>query len=225
MNLQIPPGQFVSVVGPSGSGKSTLLRLIAKLLEPDTGEIILSERWDSRMAFVFQEAQLLPWKNALQNVLVPLRIRKTEHGKSLELARQSLSQLRIEEAARLYPAQLSGGMKMRVSLARALVTQPLLLLLDEPFAALDEIARQHLGDQLRALWLKFKMTVVFVTHNISEAVYLSDRVIVLSERPGCILSDNKIKLPAERTPQLRMTPEFVHEVKGLYEVLMKGSAP
>jgi len=223
ISFDVAPGEFVAIVGPSGCGKSTLLRLIAKLDPPQAGEIALAPDESGRLAFVFQDAQLLPWRNVLRNVAVPLELMHVGTQECLKAARDAIAQVGLGDAAERYPNQLSGGMKMRVSLARAMVTRPRLLLMDEPFAALDEITRQRLDEQLLALWSTHGTTVLFVTHSIAEAVFLSQRVIVMSRRPGRILLDRKIDLPAARAANLRSSAEFAAQTKDLFEVLRQES--
>ena len=172
MDLSIAAGEFLAVLGPSGCGKSTLLRMVARLAPPDEGTIRIdpdAERFQT--SFVFQDAHLLPWRTVLDNAALPLELMGAGQDERHRLAQEALSQVGLAEAVARYPAQLSGGMRMRVSLARALVTSPSLLLLDEPFAALDEITRFRLDHQLRALWKERGMTVIFVTHSISEAAF------------------------------------------------------
>ncbi len=227
VSLDIPAGQFLSILGPSGCGKSTLLRIIAGLDEPSTGEIridgVLQRPGDRRTgtAFVFQDAHLLPWRTVLRNVEVPLELLGTPRQRRRELAMHAIEEVGLADAIRRYPAQLSGGMRMRVSLARALVTRPKLLLLDEPFAALDEFTRQNLDEQLLALWQHTGMTVIFVTHSIAEAVFLSQRAAVFSRRPARLLDDIAIPLPANRTIETRSDPVFVEIARQVQQV-MKG---
>lgn len=212
IHFSIRPGEFVSLLGPSGSGKSTLLRMMAGLETFDQGT--LSSSAESSRGFVFQDAALLPWRTVLKNVELPLELTGA-HGD----ARAALDQVGLKDAADLYPNQLSGGMKMRVSVARALVSKPSLLLLDEPFAALDERTRHRLQEDLRRLWISLGMTVVFVTHSASEAVFVSDRALVLSGGPGRLIEDRPISLGRERTPALRSDPRFVSEVSYLSGVM------
>jgi NitT/TauT family transport system ATP-binding protein len=202
MDLRIQAGEFLAVLGPSGCGKSTLLRIIAKLTEPDSGSV-RAEPAAHRTAFVFQDAHLLPWRNVLDNVVLPLELAGTDKAARYSRARAALEQVDLDDAGTRYPSQLSGGMRMRVSLARALVTAPALLLLDEPFAALDEITRFHLEVQLRELWQRLGMTVIFVTHSISEAAFLANRALVMTRRGGRMKLDRRIELPAERSNELR----------------------
>jgi NitT/TauT family transport system ATP-binding protein len=224
ITLDIPAGQFLSILGPSGCGKSTLLRLIAGLDRPTAGAIDFSDRairGSHAIAFVFQDAHLLPWRTVLQNVALPFELM---HRSSSYSVHQAIEQVGLGDAIHRYPAQLSGGMRMRVSLARALVTDPELLLLDEPFAALDEITRQRLDDQLRELWTRRRMTVIFVTHSIVEAAFLAERAIVMSRRPGRIILDHTLDLPAVRTPELRTDPVFAREMRTLFDALGAGEA-
>lgn len=213
LDLRVDAGEFLAVLGPSGCGKSTLLRMIAKLAEPDGGRIAIepaSERFET--AFVFQDAHLLPWRNVLENAALPLELMGVGTAERHEKARAALAQVNLLDALSKYPAQLSGGMRMRVSLARALVTEPRLLLLDEPFAALDEITRFHLDVQLRELWQRRGMTVIFVTHSISEAAFLANRAVVMG-RGGAIRLDRRLALPADRSNELRGDPRLGQEMQ------------
>jgi NitT/TauT family transport system ATP-binding protein len=233
MNLEVGAGEFLAILGPSGCGKSTLLRLIAGLdrptagtvrVEPTTSGHARSDRGDSRfdVAYVFQDAHLLPWRTVLSNAALPLELQGVDRAKRRERAAEALAKVGLADAAARYPAQLSGGMRMRVSLARAMVTDPTLLLLDEPFSALDEITRQDLDEQLRELWRARGITVIFVTHSTSEAVFLAERTVVMSKRPGRIIADRPVRLARERTAKLRATAEFAHESRFVYEALEHG---
>lgn len=214
LDLTISDGSFTSLVGPSGCGKSTLLRMIAGLSTPSSGTVA---RAATDVSFVFQDATLMPWATAAENVALPLRLAGATNidGKVAE----ALSRVGLEGFARAYPRELSGGMRMRVSIARAIVTAPKLLLMDEPFAALDEFTRFKLNDDLRALWRQNQWTVVFVTHSIREAVFLSDRVIVMSPRPGRIVDDVAVDLPPARTPELRLGHAFSDQCARISTVL------
>ena len=212
LDLQIDAGEFLAILGPSGCGKSTLLRMIAGLAPPDAGAIV-AEPEDSRVAFVFQDAHLLPWRTALDNAALPLELLGVNREERYAKARGALAQAGLAEAESRYPAQLSGGMRMRVSLARALVTEPRLLLMDEPFAALDEITRFNLEVQLRELWQSRGMTVIFVTHSISEAAFLANRAVVLTRRKGRIRLDRRFDLPLRRTNELRSDPHIGREMQ------------
>jgi NitT/TauT family transport system ATP-binding protein len=223
MDLSIPAGEFISIIGPSGCGKSTLLRLIAGLDKPTSGEILIDGRSSREdVAYVFQDAHLLPWRNVLRNVALPLELMHVEKSRRVDAAMAAIEQVGLADSIRRYPAQLSGGMRMRVSLARALVTNPKLLLLDEPFAALDEINRQRLDDLLREIWLARKMTTIFVTHSLQEAAYLARRAVVFSNRPAKILLDRTLELPEERMPELRTDQAFAHETQMLFRALQQA---
>jgi len=203
LSFQVRDGEFVSLLGPSGCGKSTALRLIAGLIAPDRGAIT----WQGarpELGFVFQEPTLMPWADALANARLPLDLRKIPRAESDAGAARALTRLGLKDFLHAYPRQLSGGMKMRVSIARALAAGPRLLLMDEPFAALDEPTRQSLNDDLVALSREDGITVIFVTHSVTEASYLSDRVLVMSPRPGRI--SREISLP--QGPRDRLSPAF-----------------
>ncbi len=224
VNFEIEPGQFTALLGPSGCGKSTLLRLIAGLDRPTTGQVLLDGAPPTRqgrhdVAYVFQEPHLMPWRNILRNVALPLELRGLPRRQRLRLAQETLDQVGLGDFARHYPAQLSGGMRMRASLARALVTDPKLLLLDEPFAALDELTRHALDQQLHDLWRRRRMTVLFVTHSIAEAAFLAQRTIVFSPRPARIILDHLLDLPQPREPALRGEPAYAAQMRILYKAL------
>jgi len=225
IDLELGRGSFVALLGPSGCGKSTLLRFISGLATPSQGSIELASpdstrpAAGSRIAFVFQDAQLLPWRSVLDNVALPLELAGVERASARERARKPLADVELSDVLDRYPDQLSGGMRMRVSIARALVTEPELLLLDEPFAALDELTRQRLDERLRSLWLARKMTVIFVTHALAEAAYLADRALVMSRRPGKIVLDHALALPEVRTQDLRTSAAFVDQTAILYRAL------
>ncbi|MEH1780059.1 MAG: ABC transporter ATP-binding protein [Nostoc sp.] len=204
LNLVIPESQFVSLVGPSGCGKSTILRVIAGLGRISSGSIDWGVTQQARnLAFVFQDAALMPWANVRENVRLPLKLARMSKKDSQKLVQQTLALLELEGFEENYPRELSGGMKMRVSIARALVTQPNILLMDEPFGALDEITRSKLNGDLLDLWHQHCWTVVFVTHNIYEAVYLSNRVLVMGINPGRIVADIEIDAPYPRDDDFR----------------------
>lgn len=212
LDLSIDAGEFLAVLGPSGCGKSTLLRMIARLSPPSGGRIV-TDPSVFQTAFVFQDAHLLPWRNVLDNAALPLELMGVEREERRAKARAMLHRVGLADAEARYPSQLSGGMRMRVSLARALVTEPRLLLMDEPFAALDEITRFHLEVQLRELWKLQGMTVIFVTHSISEAAFLANRAVVLARRGGQIRLDRNVGLPPERSNDLRSDPRLGQEMK------------
>jgi NitT/TauT family transport system ATP-binding protein len=222
LSFTVSPGEFVAILGPSGCGKSTLLRIIAGLDRATAGSVKSSG--ETKIAYVFQDAHLLPWRNVLRNVALPLELMGVEKSQRLAAAEEALKHVGLADAIGRYPNQLSGGMRMRVSLARALVTQPTLLLLDEPFAALDEITRQKLDEQLRALWLDRGMTVIFVTHSTGEAVFLADRAVVLTARPARIVRDGPITLPPRRNGALRTSAEFAAQTRFVFEALEQAGA-
>jgi NitT/TauT family transport system ATP-binding protein len=224
IDLEVGAGAFVALLGPSGCGKSTLLRLVAGLDRPERGVVRRGDGADGCVAMVFQDAHLLPWRDVLANVALPLELLGRPRAERLRLAEETLARVGLGDALRRHPAELSGGMRMRVSLARALVTAPRLLLLDEPFAALDELTRMALDDELRRLWREAGLTVLFVTHSIAEAAYLAERVVVLSRRPGRIVLDHAVALPAERAETLRSEPAFARELGVLHEALRRGAA-
>jgi NitT/TauT family transport system ATP-binding protein len=215
IDLDVGRGEFLSLLGPSGCGKTTLLRIIAGLSEPSVGarDLALERRDGSgsaagRIGFVFQEPTLMPWSTVLGNVLLPFRFARRVGLAERERAAAELGAVGLAGFERAYPHQLSGGMRMRVSIARALVTDPDLLLLDEPFAALDEITRMALNDDLLRLWRDRRATIVFVTHSVFEGVYLSTRIAVMSARPGHIVADLPVDLPQPRQRELRTTPAY-----------------
>lgn len=192
LNFRVSDGEFLSLLGPSGCGKSTALRLISGLIAPDSGEI----SWNGarpEMGFVFQEPTLMPWADAKTNARLPLDLKNVPRAEADVRAEAALARMGLKDFARAYPRELSGGMKMRVSIARALAASPSLLLMDEPFAALDEPTRESLNDDLKRLAHEDRITVIFVTHSVMEASYLSDRVLVMSPRPGRIKAE--IALP------------------------------
>lgn len=212
LNLPINAGEFVSLIGPSGCGKSTILRLVAGMDSPTVGELTFA--WDQsdvpgELAYVFQEPTLMPWATVFDNVWLPLRLKGVSHAQATDAVMASLDAVGLSAFASSYPAELSGGMKMRVSLARATVTQPTVLLLDEPFAALDESSRLRLSDDLREHWQESGVTVLMVTHSVSEAAYLSERVVVLSSRPATVVDDIRIEYTHVRDASLRLEPEFL----------------
>jgi NitT/TauT family transport system ATP-binding protein len=221
VDLEVGFGEFVALLGPSGCGKSTLLRLVAGLDHPDAGAV---EVLGGGVAFVFQDAHLLPWRTVLENVALPLELAGVPVADRLAEARTAIEEVGLGEAMGRRPAELSGGMRMRVSLARALVTRPRLLLLDEPFAALDELTRHRLDDQLRALWLAEGMTVLFVTHAITEAAYLAERAIVFSSRPARIVADVPVNLGRERGPSIRTEAPFAQTTRVLFDALEQAGA-
>jgi NitT/TauT family transport system ATP-binding protein len=219
IDLSVTAGEFVAILGPSGCGKSTLLRLIAGLDRPDQGTVESRDGGAKggveapEQAFVFQDPTLLPWRNVAANTALPLELRGVRGDASRTAARQALARVGLEGSEALYPNQLSGGMRMRASLARALVTRPSLLLLDEPFSALDEPSRFELQEDLHALWLEGGMTVVFVTHSVAEATFLAQRVVVLGQKPSRIVLDSAVGLPRERAAATRTSPGYLEAMR------------
>ena len=207
VDLAVRRGEFVTLVGPSGCGKSTLLRLVAGLAER-TGGALRVDSPRRALAFVFQDPTLLPWRTVHANVRLPLEIAGRPDDEQRAAADAALALVGLAEFAAAHPAELSGGMRMRASLARALVARPELLLLDEPFGALDELTRERLDDELMRLWEKERWTVLAVTHSVHEAVLLSDRVVVLSPRPGRVVAELAIDLPRPRRAELLADPAF-----------------
>ncbi len=212
--LRIEQGDFISLIGPSGCGKTTLLRVIADLEKPTAGSIAVNgmspeaARLKRAYGYVFQAPALYPWRNALRNVTLPLEIMGIHREERIRRASEHLALVGLSGFEKKFPWQLSGGMQQRVSIARALSFEPELLLMDEPFGALDEITRDHLNLQLAQLWRKTGKTCVFVTHSISEAVFLSTRIVVMSPRPGRILDVIESDLPRERSLELRESARF-----------------
>jgi len=206
LDLEIRDGEFLTILGPSGCGKSTALRLLAGLIEPSRGTIERYGAHSREIGFVFQEPTLLPWASVAANVRLPLRLKNIE-GQDDRID-EVLALVGLEAFRDAYPRELSGGMKMRVSIARALVTRPRLLLMDEPFAALDEITRFKLNDDLLALWRHLRCTVVFVTHSVFESVYLSTRIVMLTPRPGRVAAEFRIDAPEPRAGRFRTSPEY-----------------
>jgi NitT/TauT family transport system ATP-binding protein len=219
ITFDVRPGQFVSLVGPSGCGKSTLLRIIAGLGAISEGSVLVeglppreSRQQRGDTGFVFQDATLMPWRDVLGNIELPLELRGVSRGERRAKALEALQTVGLTSFGRAYPRELSGGMKMRVSLARALAAGPRLLLMDEPFGALDEITRQRLNGELLTLCALAGWTVVFVTHNVFEAVFLSSRILVMSRQPGRIVASIDVDLPSPRRPEIRTAPEYTRVV-------------
>jgi NitT/TauT family transport system ATP-binding protein len=211
--LDVRKGDFVSLLGPSGCGKSTALRLIAGLSAPTSGSVGVSRPAGAAGAghcigYVFQEPTLMPWATVRDNVRLPLKLSHAPAAQADARVSDALTQVGLADFADAYPRELSGGMKMRVSLARALVTDPDILLMDEPFAALDEITRFRLNDDLLALWRNLRKTVIFVTHSVFESVFLSQRVIVMTSRPGKIGAEFRIDAPEPRTEEFRTSADY-----------------
>jgi NitT/TauT family transport system ATP-binding protein len=230
VNLTVQEGEFVTLLGPSGCGKSTLLKMVAGLLAPSNGRLRLwrvpveqIEDSGHRLSFVFQEPTLMPWARVMANVRLPLDLAGVPSAEAELRVREALAMVGLDKFAGHLPRELSGGMQMRVSIARGLVTQPTLLLMDEPFGALDEITRHRLDSDLLELWRHKKLTVVFVTHSIYEAVYLSTRVVVMAARPGRLIEELSIDEPYPRGPDFRVSTVFSRYAKKLQDSLLRAS--
>jgi NitT/TauT family transport system ATP-binding protein len=225
LDLEIREGEFLTLLGPSGCGKSTALRIIAGLSVPSSGAIEWQEGPAAEgLSFVFQEPTLMPWATVAGNVRLPLALRGIDREAADPLVEQALARVGLSGFAKVYPRELSGGMKMRVSIARALVTEPKLLLMDEPFAALDEITRFKLNNDLLALWRDLGMTVVFVTHSVFESVYLSQRIVVMTPRPGQIFTELRIDAPYPRDESFRTSAEYAGFCRLVSEALSQATA-
>jgi NitT/TauT family transport system ATP-binding protein len=229
VDLEVREGEFVALLGPSGCGKSTALRIVAGLSEPSEGVV----EWPtagtaaasaSRIGFVFQEPTLMPWASVSGNVTLPLELRGVTASKAAERAEAVLERVGLSAFRRAYPRELSGGMRMRVSIARALITEPQLLLMDEPFAALDEITRFALNDDLLRMWRALRTTIVFVTHSVFESVYLSSRVVVMTTRPGRVFAELAIDAPHPRDRNFRTSAEYAAFCRRASEVLAQAMA-
>ena len=224
IDITVTYGAFVSLIGASGCGKSTLLRIIAGLVPPSQGRVQWAADVGGQVGFVFQEPTLMPWATVWDNVYLPLRLAGWSRGEASAPIAATLDSLGLGGFERAYPRELSGGMRMRVSIARALVRSPKLLLLDEPFAALDELTRFRLNEDLLRLWQEQRWTVVFVTHSLFEAVFLSNRIVVLTPRPGRVAADLPIDLPYPRQAALRTAPAYAERCRAVSAVLNEAVA-
>ncbi len=218
VDLAVDPGEFVSLVGPSGCGKSTVLRMVAGLLSPSAGEVAFPSG-KPELGFVFQEPTLMPWASTLANARLPLDLKGMNRSEAEDRAARALTRVGLTGFENAFPRELSGGMKMRVSIARAIAAHPKLLLMDEPFAALDEPMRESLNDDLLRLWKEDGLTVIFVTHSVFESAYLSTRVVVMSPRPGTVRAEIALQSPPNRSAGYRMTPEFAESAKRISAAL------
>jgi NitT/TauT family transport system ATP-binding protein len=226
LDLDVRKGEFVSLLGPSGCGKSTALRLVAGLSAPTSGTVNVANRAAQAkhsIGFVFQEPTLMPWTSIRENVRLPLKLSHVPQNEADARVGEALAQVGLSEFAEVYPRELSGGMKMRVSLARALVTDPDILLMDEPFAALDEITRFKLNNDLLALWRDLRKTVIFVTHSVFESVYLSQRVIVMTPRPGRVSAEFRIDAVEPRNDDFRTSVEYAAHCREVSGALARAS--
>jgi len=231
VDLDIAAGEFLSLLGPSGCGKSTLLRIIAGLGAPSAGTISwptaihdASGHAERQLGFVFQDPTLMPWANVLRNVMLPLTLARASKADAVPRAAEMIELVGLKGFEKAYPRELSGGMRMRVSIARALVTRPRILLMDEPFAALDEITRHRLNDDLLALWWQQRFTVVFVTHSVFESVYLSQRIVVMAARPGRVMADFGVDAPYPRDSLFRTSAEYGRICRVASEALAQAIA-
>ena len=226
--LSIPAGAFVSIIGPSGCGKSTLLRMAGDLIDPSRGRVLVNglpaaeARKGHKIGVVFQAPNLCPWRSVRRNVELPLETIGVGRADRRKRAQEQLARVRLGSAAELYPRELSGGMAQRVAIARALVFDPPIVLMDEPFGALDEITRDRLNLELHELWRRNQKTILFVTHSIPEAVLLSTRVVVMSMQPGRIVETIDIALPAERHAQIALTEDFFAHVSAVRSALLRA---
>ncbi|MCF4998762.1 ATP-binding cassette domain-containing protein [Pseudomonas syringae] len=230
LKLSVKRGEFVSLLGPSGCGKSTLLKMFAGLEHPSAGHVrwwgkgeIRQGQSDRKLAMVFQEATLMPWARIAANVRLPLELAGVPNDQRDERVNTALKLVGLGDFGSAYPRELSGGMQMRASIARALVTEPNLLLMDEPFGALDEFTRNRLDSDLRQLWARRDLTVVFVTHSIYEAVFLSSRVVVMGARPGRVLADVRIEGPEVRDDTFRTSAGFIRQCAELSALLAQAN--
>jgi NitT/TauT family transport system ATP-binding protein len=230
VSLSVRPGEFVSLLGPSGCGKSTLLRVIAGLTPPTVGEVRIAgarpadAQREKRVGMVFQQAALMPWRTVVSNVSLPLEVNRRGTSRSKHAISDLLTLVGLAEFGAAYPHQLSGGMQQRVAIARALIFDPDILLMDEPFGALDEITRDQMRYELLRIWSAARKTVVFVTHSIAEAIILSDRIAVMSARPGKVREILDVNLPRPRDERLEMSPEFLALAEHLKHLLRPSSA-
>jgi len=224
VNLEVRRGEFLSLLGPSGCGKSTILRLLSGLTKVTAGWINWAEK-DPELGFVFQEPTLMPWANVFDNVWLPLRLKGLSRAAARPQIEEVLAKVGLAGFSKAYPRELSGGMKMRVSIARALATRPAILLMDEPFAALDEITRTKLNDDLVALKCELDATVVFVTHSVYESVYLSDRIVVMAPRPGRIVAEILVTAPLPRDEDYRLCAEYAERCRATSAALHEAMAP
>jgi NitT/TauT family transport system ATP-binding protein len=214
LDLAVQKGEFLSLLGPSGCGKSTCLRILAGLLEPSAGTLNWAQA-KPRIGFVFQDPTLMPWANSRDNVRLPLDLAGVPREEANARAEGALARVGLGEFSRVYPRALSGGMRMRVSIARALASQPELLLMDEPFAALDEISREALNEDLLRLWREDGLSIVFVTHSVYESTFLSTRIVTLSPRPGRVAHEFNLDSPLDRTSEWRMSPQFAEAARAV----------
>ncbi len=219
VTFEVCPREFVCVLGPSGSGKSTLLRILAGLLEPSDGRIQFAGGEQPRIGMIFQQANLMPWRTVVENLTLPLELGGVENGPTRALAQELIELVGLQGFESYWPRDLSGGMAQRVAIARALIHDPDLLLLDEPFGSLDALTRERMWGELSHIWQARQKTVLMVTHSISEALFLADRVLVLTQRPGKVKLDLEVDLPRPRHDEMRYTPHFGRLARRLKEAI------
>jgi NitT/TauT family transport system ATP-binding protein len=217
VSFEVCPREFVAVLGPSGSGKSTLLRILAGILRPTSGEVDFASRHQPRVGMVFQQANLMPWRTVLQNIMLPLELEN--EAEAIARAHEMIELVGLQGFESNWPRELSGGMAQRVAIARALIHDPDLLLLDEPFGSLDALTRERMWTELSRIWQARQKTVLMVTHSISESLFLADRVLVLTARPGRVKLDLKVDLPRPRNDEMRYTAHFGKLARKLKEAI------
>jgi NitT/TauT family transport system ATP-binding protein len=223
-DLTVRDGEFVALLGPSGCGKSTALRIVAGLSEASQGTVECTAREAGGIGFVFQDPTLMPWASVAANVRLPLTLAHADSASANAAVAQSLAHVGLSDFAGAYPRELSGGMRMRTSIARALVTEPRLLLMDEPFAALDEITRFKLNNELLTLWQNLRRTVIFVTHSVFESVYLAQRIVVMTPRPGRVFTEIEMDAPYPRDERFRTSAEYAGHCRQVAEALGEAMA-
>jgi NitT/TauT family transport system ATP-binding protein len=219
VSFEICPQEFICVLGASGSGKTTLLRTLAGLLQPSRGRVEFADGRQPRIGMVFQQSNLMPWRTAIENITLPLELQSLSKEQSHARAQDLIDLVGLQGFEQAWPRDLSGGMAQRVAIARALIHDPDLLLLDEPFGSLDALTRERMGMELSRIWQKRRKTVIMVTHSITESLFLADRVLVLTQRPGRLKLDLKVDLPRPRTDEVRYTAHFGRLARKLKETL------
>jgi len=219
VSFEVHPREFICVLGPSGSGKTTLLRVIAGLLNPTSGQVIFARKQQPRIGMVFQQANLMPWRTVLQNIMLPMEIHYTGEQTARGKVREMIELVGLQGWEDSLPRDLSGGMAQRVAIARALIHDPDLLLLDEPFGSLDALTRERMWTELSRIWQARQKTVIMVTHSINESLFLADRVLVMTQRPGTIKMDMEVDLPRPRREDIRYTPHFGKLARKLREAI------
>jgi len=219
VSFELHPREFLCVLGPSGSGKTTLLRVVAGLIQPSEGQVLFARRQTPRIGMVFQQANLMPWRTAIENIMLPLEVNGTGTQAARQKAQEMVELVGLTGFEQTWPRDLSGGMAQRVAIARALIHDPDLLLLDEPFGSLDALTRERMWMELSSIWQRRQKTVIMVTHSINESLFLADRVLVLTQRPGRIKLDLKVDLPRPRRDEIRYTAHFGKLARKLKEAI------